>query len=126
MKDVKISVTNKKPLYQQVFEQVSAQIIKGDMKKDYNLPSIRTAAKELRVSIITIKKVWEKLESTGLIYTVAGVGSFVSDLSNTDLSKKVYNRIEGKLLQDLKYYKSLDITEEELIDFIKKNFSKLN
>ena len=58
------------------------------MKKIFNLPSIRTAAKELRVSIITVKKFGKKLETAGLIYTIAGKGSFVSDLSNTDLYKK--------------------------------------
>lgn len=111
-------------MYEQLYEQISSRIIRGDYEKDFNLPSIRTAAKELRVSIITVKKVWEKLETAGLIYTIAGKGSFVSDLSNTDLYKKIYNRIEEKLLQDLKYYKSLDLTEAELIDFIKKNFNK--
>lgn len=124
MKNVLVTASSKKPIYQQLFDQISSQIIKGDFPKDFNLPSIRTAAKELRVSIITVKKAWEMLENMGLIYTVAGKGSFVSGLSKSDLAKKRSEQIEKKLYQDLEYYKSLGVSEDELINLIKKNFKK--
>ncbi len=53
---IDISNTSEKPIYQQLFEQISAQILMGEIDQGYNLPPIRQAAKELRVSIITIKK----------------------------------------------------------------------
>jgi DNA-binding transcriptional regulator YhcF (GntR family) len=51
-----ISGASDKPIYQQIFEQLSAQIIRGDLAPGTALPPIRTVAKELRISVITVKK----------------------------------------------------------------------
>ena len=81
MTGINISNTSDKPIYQQLFEQISSMILNGELKSDFNLPSIRTAAKELRISVITVKKAWEELERSGLIYPVAGKGCFIADIS---------------------------------------------
>ena len=60
MENIVIRTTSQTPIYQQLFDQVAAQILNGDLKADTALPSIRGMAKELRVSIITIKKTWEQ------------------------------------------------------------------
>ena len=76
--DIVISNTSGDPIYQQIFDQISAQIIQGKLPGDFCLPPIRTVAKELRISVITVKRAWEELEHTGLIYTMAGKGCFVA------------------------------------------------
>jgi GntR family transcriptional regulator len=88
MKNIVVRNTTQTPIYQQIYDQISSQIINGDLKPDQLLPSMRTAAKELRVSIITIKKTWEMLESKGLIYTIQGKGSYVRSHSQMDLDEK--------------------------------------
>lgn len=118
--NIAISNTSEKPIYQQLFEQISAQILKGDIEKGYSLPPIRQAAKELRVSIITIKKAWEELERCGLIYTVTGKGCFVADLSPERILQKREEMIEKQLAVDMSYYKSFGLTLEEVIELLKK------
>jgi len=118
--DIAISNTSEKPIYQQLFEQISAQILKGDIGKDYRLPPIRQAAKELRVSIITIKKSWEELERCGLIYTITGKGCFVADLSSDEMLQKRNEMVMKQMVVDASYYKSLDLTIEEVIELMKK------
>ena len=59
--DIVISNTSGDPIYQQIFEQISAQIINGLLTSDTCLPPIRTVAKELRISVITVKRAWEEL-----------------------------------------------------------------
>lgn len=44
------------PIYEQIVDQVKAQIISGELKEDDNLPSVRTLSKELRISALTVKK----------------------------------------------------------------------
>ena len=122
MKSIQISSTVNKPIYQQLFDQISTQILNGDIPTDYLLPSIRTAAKELRISIITVKKAWDELEQKGFIYTVPGKGCFVSKLSKGEISKKRDEQVLEKLKKDIEYYKSIDLSEEELIDFIRKHY----
>ena len=55
------------PIYQQIYQQIKEQIINGTLEEDTMLPSIRSLAKELRISIITTKRAYEELERDGLI-----------------------------------------------------------
>ena len=83
---------------------------------------IRTAAKELRVSIITVKKAWEELERQGFIYTVVGRGCFVANLSNDSIKRMRNKLLMEKLSGDIEYYKKLGISLSEIIELIRHNF----
>jgi GntR family transcriptional regulator len=120
--NIVINNTSNKPIYQQIFEQISSQIIKGELGRDYCLPPIRTVAKELRISVITIKKAWEELERRGFIYTMAGKGCFVAPLQPHDIDSKRSSMAEEKIKKDIEYYKSLGLTLEEIIDMIKRHY----
>ena len=122
--DIVISNTSGDPIYQQIFEQISAQIIKGQLPSDTCLPPIRTVAKELRISVITVKRAWEELEHAGLIYTMAGKGCFVSSLQPNVLNAKRNQLVSEKLTKDMEYYKTLGISLEEIIAMLKKNYDK--
>ena len=122
--DIVISTTSGDPIYQQIFDQISAQIIKGVLPSDYCLPPIRTVAKELRISVITIKRAWEELEHAGLIYTMAGKGCFVTPLQKNALVEKRSQLASGKMAKDLEYYKTLGLSLDEIIAMFKKNYDK--
>ena len=76
---------------------------------------MRTTAKELRVSIITIKKTWEMMESQGLIYTIQGKGSYVRGHSKADLDEKKKKTIKQALRATLETLESYDIDRETLL-----------
>ena len=118
MKNVVVRTTSQIPIYQQLYDQISSQILNGDLASDSLLPSIRVMAKELRVSIITIKKTWELLERNGYIYTVKGKGSYVEKSTKASLDKKKIDTIKKSLKEDISLYKTLGITKEELIELI--------
>ena len=121
---VVISNSSDKPIYEQLFDQIGAQILKGELKPEEGLPAIRTAAKELRVSVITVKKAWEELERLGFIYSVVGRGCFVADLSGADLKDKQKKLLEKKIAKDVEYYKGLGLTLKEIIEAIKQQYNK--
>jgi GntR family transcriptional regulator len=116
--NILISNTSDKPIYQQLFEQISAQILKGELASGYILPPIRQAATELRVSIITVKKSWEELERLGLIYTVTGKGCFVADLSPDEMLQKRNEMIRKQMVIDTSYYKSFGLTIAEVFELL--------
>lgn len=118
--NIAISNTSEKPIYQQLFEQISAQILKGELEGGYSLPPIRQAATELRVSIITVKKAWEELERLGLIYTITGKGCFVADLSPEELPQRRNDMILQQMAIDTDYYKSFGLTIEEVFELLRK------
>lgn len=118
--NVAISSTSEKPIYQQLFEQISAQILKGELESGYCLPPIRQAAQELRISIITVKKAWEELERSGLINTVTGKGCFVAEFSSDQMLRMRNETILKQMVIDTSYYKSFGLTLDEVVELLKK------
>ena len=122
MKGIHITNKSDKHIYQQLIEQISSQILSGEFKGDFNLPPMRTAAKELMVSIITVKKAWEELERIGLIYSVIGKGCFVSKISDEQRRIKREEIIMKQLKMDLIFYKNLKISKEDFIELVGRSF----
>ena len=120
MMNITLSTASEKPIYQQIYEQISAQIMKGELEKDAGLPPIRTMAKELRISVITVKKAWEQLERDGFIYTRVGKGCFVAPLMPGDLQSKQNEMAYEKLKKDIEYYQMLGISLEEMIELVRR------
>ena len=76
--EIVISNSSGKPIYEQITDQIKAQIMAGSLKAGDPLPSMRTLAADLRVSVITTKRAYNDLEAEGFIETVTGKGSFVA------------------------------------------------
>lgn len=113
-----ISNTSDYPLYQQIEEQIIDAILKGELAEGEALPSIRTFANDLKVSILTIRRVYDDLEKEGFVNSQVGIGTFVST-TNIDLLRDSKRRIvEQKMLDMIQTAKSLGITQEELIDMM--------
>ncbi|RUS48902.1 GntR family transcriptional regulator [Cohnella sp. AR92] len=120
--NVSISNHSDKPIYQQLFEQISAQILKGELASGYCLPPIRQAALELGVSVITVKKAWEELERSGLIDTVTGKGCFVAEFSSDEVRRIRDEMILKQMEIDTLYYKSFGLTLDEVIELLRKSY----
>lgn len=71
------------PIYEQVADQVKKNIISGELKEGQVLPSVRALSSQLRISALTVKKSYDRLEDEGFVVTVQGKGTYVStgDLS---------------------------------------------
>lgn len=120
MKQISIQTTSPTPIYQQIYDQISSQILNGDLKPDSALPSIRGMAKELRVSIITIKKTWEILERNDFIYTLSGKGSYVQKNTKHKLESKKIDTIKKSLQQSINLSHKMDISKKQLLDILAK------
>lgn len=109
-----ISNISNSPLYQQVKDQIKDAILKGELVEGDTLPSIRVFANDLKVSILTIRRVYEELESEGFIKSQVGIGTFVST-SNIELLRDSKRRLVEQKMQDMiDTAKSLNISKEEL------------
>ncbi|PFD56075.1 GntR family transcriptional regulator, partial [Bacillus thuringiensis] len=73
-----LSNKSKSPIYQQIIDQIILQISNETLKVDDSLPSMRSLARDLKVSVITSKRAYEELEKAGYIYSIVGKGSFVA------------------------------------------------
>ena len=65
------------PIYEQIVNQVKNQIIGGEIQENEALPSVRGLSAELKISALTVKKAYDRLEEEGFVATVHGKGTFV-------------------------------------------------
>ncbi len=113
--DLVLSYDTDIPIYEQLYDQVSAQILKDGIAAHNPLPPIRTVARELRISIIPVKRAWEELERNGFIYTIAGKGCFVAPHETGELVKKRDDIALAKMKEDIAYYRSLGLSKKEIL-----------
>ncbi len=109
-----ISNNSNIPLYQQIKEQIKECIFKEELVEGDVLPSIRSFANDLQVSVLTIRLVYTDLENEGFVVSQAGLGTFVS-AGNIELLKDAKRRlVEEQMINLIKNAKSLQISKEEL------------
>ena len=102
------------PIYEQIIEQFKGQIVKRSLQENEPLPSVRSLAKELNVSALTVKKAYDALEESGLIVTVHGKGSFVAQF-NPELEKEARQKeLEAELEATIKKARHYGISNDDL------------
>ena len=107
------------PIYEQIAGQLRQQILGGEIPPDTPLPSIRTLARDLRVSVITTTRADEELEAAGLIYTLPGKGSFAA-AARRELRREEHLRcIEEHMSEILRLAASCGLSREELAEMWK-------
>ena len=109
-----ISNTSEAPLYQQIKDQIKDAILKEELIEGDALPSIRAFANDLKVSVLTIRRVYDELEQEGFVTSQVGIGTFVST-SNIELLRDSKRRlVEKKMLDMIQTAKSLGISKDDL------------
>lgn len=123
--DILISNSSPVALYEQIETQIKNQILNGNIKSGDPLPSIRSLAKELKVSIITTKRAYEELEKEGFIETVVGKGTFVSGANSERLKEAAMTEMESRLEEVIISAKSLGLTLDECIEIFKSLYEEV-
>ena len=111
------------PIYEQIAAQIKGKILSGDLKEGDALPSMRTLAQDLRVSVITTKRAYEILESEGFIQSFTGRGSFVSAADPEMLREQNLREIEEHLSKAADIAKSSGVSEKELAEILEMLFN---
>lgn len=95
--DIIISNSSGEPIYEQISSQIKGMIMNGALKAGDALPSMRTLALQLRISVITTKRAYEELERDGFIESYTGKGSFVKAQNTELLREENLRQIESLL-----------------------------
>lgn len=111
-----ISNAVNQPIYEQIYKQLKSSILAGELKAGDMLPSIRSLAKDLRISVITTKRAYDELERDGYIDTVAAKGCYVAE-KNLELIREAHlQQIEDHLRCIRELAVSCDLTETEIME----------
>ena len=96
--EIIISNNANKPIYEQITTQIKAMIMSGELQAGDAIPSMRSLAKSIHVSVITVQKAYEDLQRDGFIETTVGRGNFVS-ARNKEFYQEEQQRIAEEHLQ---------------------------
>ena len=109
-----INNSSMQPIYDQIVNQIKSLIIKGKLKEEQMLPSVRLMAKELRISALTVKKAYDTLEEQGFIVTVHGKGSFVSCVNQQLMLEEKRKEVEHDIELAIRKGRSVGMNQKEL------------
>ena len=102
------------PIYEQIVEQVKTLIRNEKLKENDNLPSVRSLAKELKISALTEKKAYDNLESEGFTVTVHGKGTYVAATNPELLLEEQKKELEADLEQAIQKGRRYGIRDEDI------------
>ncbi len=116
--EIIISNSSNKPIYEQISTQIKNAILQGELTTGQALPSIRSLASDLRVSVITTKRAYSDLEALGFIETRQGKGSFVAGENLELLREEQLRHIEALLPEALTIAETAGVSLKELHDIL--------
>ncbi len=102
------------PIYKQIKDSFKEDILTGKIKQGEFLPSIRSLAKELKISVITTLKAYEELETEGLVTAVQGKGYYVNARDTEMLREQHMRKTEELLSQAIEAAEIAGLSDEEL------------
>lgn len=109
-----ISNSSNKPIYEQIKEQIKNKIVSNELKVGDQLPSIRSLAKDLRISVITTKNAYEELEKEGYVETIPGKGMYVANKNTELIREEQLQKIEGLIDTAVSIAKISNISKKEI------------
>ncbi|MHC5249872.1 GntR family transcriptional regulator [Enterococcus sp. LJL90] len=104
------------PIYEQIIEQIKENLISGELKENDMLPSIRSLAKDHKISSLTVKKAYDQLETEGYTVTVHGKGSFIATNNQNLVQEDVNKEIETAFEAIITKAEKAGITKKELLE----------
>ena len=117
---LEIVVSNKasSPLYEQIATQIKAAIMSGELKAGEAIPSVRSLAKSLHISILTVQKAYTTLQEDGFIETTAGKGCYVSAQNQDFYLEEQQKKIEERFAEAVEIARISNISLDKLIDLL--------
>ncbi len=113
---MKIIITHSSmvPIYEQIIDQVKALIRSGELCENEILPSVRSLSRDLKISALTVKKAYDRLEEDGLTVTVHGKGTFIAAANKERLLEEQKREVEADFELAIQKGRKCGLTDEEM------------
>ena len=106
------------PIYEQIMEQIKAQVISGELKEGDLLPSVRAMAKELKISALTVKKAYDNLEEEGMTRTVHGKGTYVTASNKERILEELKREVESDLEKVVEKARGCGLEDDQIREML--------
>lgn len=92
-----IDLTSRTPIYEQIYFKIIELVIKGSLKENDQIPSVRNLAKDTGVNPNTVAKAYQELERNGIIYSLTGRGSFIAKIDNSLIKEFILSDFDSSV-----------------------------
>ncbi len=124
--EIVLSFKGDVPIYEQIETQIRSQILSGALEAGEAIPSMRSLAKMLKVSVITVQKAYENLKNDGWIESVVGRGTVVAKLNREARNQALQVELEEKLCEAIDQSKACGLGLEDLIGLLRLLYEDQN
>ena len=102
------------PIYEQIKQQIKSAILSGDLQEEEALPSLRTLAKDLKISVLTVTRAYTELEQEGFVKNLQGRGCFVMGRGSELIREQLIRKVESNLTDAINAAQMADLSPQEL------------
>ena len=102
------------PIYEQIKQQVKSAILSGELQEEEALPSLRTLAKDLKISVLTVTRAYTELEQEGFVKNVQGRGCYVMGRGSELIREQLIRNVESGLSEAISAAKMANLSAQEL------------
>lgn len=102
------------PIYEQIKQQIKSAILSGELQEEESLPSLRTLAKDLKISVLTVTRAYTELEQEGFVKNVQGRGCFVMGSGSELVREQLIRKVEAGLSEAIDAAAAADLSAQEL------------
>ena len=116
------SFTDDRPIWQQITEQLTLRILKGEYPPGERLPGVRELAAQAGVNPNTMQRAMAQLEADGLAVGSRTAGRTVTqDIAVIEAAAK--NRARAAVAECLRILAELGYSEEKALEFVKEELT---
>ena len=106
------------PIYEQLMDQIKNEIISGDLAENEVLPSVRSLSNDLRISALTVKKAYKRLEEEGFVVTIHGKGTYVAATDRLLALEVRKKAVEDDFAAAVQKASSVGFTKNEILELV--------
>ncbi|WP_248931100.1 GntR family transcriptional regulator [Paenibacillus hamazuiensis] len=121
---IHINEKSAEPLYHQIEAQLRALILSGRLQENELLPSNRELARQLNCSLITIRRVYQDLETEGLLRTRQGTGTFVAPVDRSLHQQKKLSGVQEAIASAIAAALTAGCSREEIEELVRKELGR--
>ncbi len=110
--------TSMVPIYEQLMDQIKSEIINGSLKENDVLPSVRSLSGQLRISALTVKKAYDRLEEEGFVITVHGKGTYVAQADRQLAMEARKKTVEDDFAAAIQKASAIGFTKEDILKIV--------
>lgn len=106
------------PIYEQVADQIRKLVLSGELQENQLLPSVRAMSGKLKISALTVKKAYDRLEEEGIVVTVHGKGTYIASMNPSLALEERRKTVEQEFAAAVDKARAMGMTRDEILEIV--------